>query len=183
VNSSTFKDDDFLHDVHQAVAHVVAVDDFVAEAVDDLALLVHHVVVFERAFALLEIVLLDALLRLLDGTVQQRCSVPGLPPGPFSPSFHDAVGTEQPHQIVLQRNEKVRRAGVALARAAAAQLAVNAPRFVAFGAEHVQAADLRDAGAEFDVRAAAGHVGGDGDGAALARRARRFPPPAGDIWR
>ena len=33
---------------------------------------------------------------------------------------------------------------------------------------HVQAADVGDAGAEFDVGAAAGHVGGDGDGAALA---------------
>ena len=53
----------------------------------------------------------------------------------FLHHFDDAVGAEQPHQIVLQRNEKVRRAGVALARAAAAQLAVNAPRFVAFGAD------------------------------------------------
>ena len=61
----------FLDDVHQAVADVVAVDDFVAEAVDHLALLVHHVVVFERAFTLLEIVALDALLRLLDGAVEQ----------------------------------------------------------------------------------------------------------------
>ena len=82
--------------------------------------------------------------------------------------LHDAVGAEQPHQIVLQRNEKMRRAGVALARATAAQLAVNAPRLVALGAEHVQAADFGDARPEFDVRAAAGHVRGDGDGAALA---------------
>ena len=57
-------DDDFLHDVHQAVADIGGVDDLVAEAVDDFALLVHHVVVFERAFADLEVVLLDALLGL-----------------------------------------------------------------------------------------------------------------------
>ena len=50
----------------------VGVDDLVAEAVNDFALFVHHVVVFERAFADLEIVLLDAFLRLLDGAVQQR---------------------------------------------------------------------------------------------------------------
>ena len=104
-----FQDDDFLDDVHEPVAHVLAVDDFVAEAVNDLALLVHHVVVFERAFADLEIVLLDALLRLLDGTVQQRMRqfLAFLEAHSFH-HFHDAVGAEQPHQIVLERNEKVR---------------------------------------------------------------------------
>ena len=57
----------------------------------------------------------------------------------------DAVGAEQPHQIVFERDEEVRRTGIALARAAAAQLAVNAPGFVAFGADHVQAAEVGDA--------------------------------------
>jgi len=32
------------------------VDDLVAEAIDDLALLVYHVVILQRAFALLEVV-------------------------------------------------------------------------------------------------------------------------------
>jgi hypothetical protein len=54
-------DDHFFHDVHQAVADVAGVDHFVAEAVNDFALLVHHVVVFEGAFAALEILLFDAL--------------------------------------------------------------------------------------------------------------------------
>ena len=63
----------------------------------------------------------------------------------------------------------MRRTGIALARAASAQLPVNAPRLVAFRAEHVQAADFRDARAEFDVRAATGHVRGNRDRAALAR--------------
>src|SRR5258705_395964 len=43
-----------------------------------------------------------------------------------------------------------------------AQLAVNAARFMAFGADDVQAARISDAGREFDVRAAAGHVRCDG---------------------
>src|SRR5262249_29614647 len=46
--------DDFLHNVHQAVADIGGMDNFVAEAVNDFALLVHHVVEFQRAFALLE---------------------------------------------------------------------------------------------------------------------------------
>ena len=39
---------------------------------------------------------------------------------------------------------------------------------MAFRADDVQAADVGHAGAELNVGAAAGHVGGDGDGAALA---------------
>ena len=79
-------DDDLLHDVHEAVAHVGGVDDLVAEAVDDLALLVHHVVVLERALADLEVVLLDALLGLSRWSGSAAgAPAPGLPPGPSSP--------------------------------------------------------------------------------------------------
>ena len=42
--------------------------------------------------------------------------------------------------------------------------------FVAFRADHVQAADLRHARPEFNVRAAAGHVGGDGHRRRAGRR-------------
>ena len=50
----------------------------------------------------------------------------------------------------------------------AAQLAVDAPRLVALGADDVKAADLRDALAKLDVRSAARHVRRDRDRAALA---------------
>ena len=112
----------------------------------------------------------------------------------------DALGAEEAHEVVLERDVEAGGAGVTLAGAAAAQLAVDAPRVVALGADDVEAAglllqklpqrlrlalrlvvepDLRvdeilvhpvgeDAGAELDVGAAAGHVGGDGDGAGLA---------------
>ncbi len=82
-----FQDDDFLDDVHQAVTHVRGVDDFVAEAVDDFALFVHHVVVFERAFADLEIVLLPRAFAPAGWNDSKAgATVPGLPPGPFFPS-------------------------------------------------------------------------------------------------
>ena len=80
----------------------------------------------------------------------------------------DAVRAEQPHQIVFERNEKVRGTGIALARATAAQLAINAARFVAFRADDVQAAEVGDARPEFNVGATTGHVRGDGHRAALA---------------
>src|SRR5439155_1985896 len=163
-----FLQHDLLHDVHQPVAHVIAVNDLVAEAVNDFALLVHDVVVFERAFADLEVVLLDALLRLLDGTIQERVGqLLALFQADPLHHFHDPVRTEQPHQIVLERNEEVGRSWVALSRAASSQLAVDAAGFMAFRADDVQASGFSDAEAQLDVRAAAGHVGRDGDGAAL----------------
>jgi hypothetical protein len=110
------------------------------------------------------------------------------------PAGH-AVRREDAHQVVLQRQIEPRRAGVALASGAPTQLVVDAAGFVALGADHVQAAKLDylvvlrlpfgadalasggvvdavqarfEVAAEHDVGAAAGHVGGDGDGADLA---------------
>ena len=112
---------------------------------------------------------LDALLRLLNGTVEQ----PMLEFLAFLEAhalhqLHDTIAAEQAHQIILKRNKKVRRTRIALARAATAQLAVNAARFVTLGAEHVQTTNSRHALAELDVGAATRHVRGDGDGPALA---------------
>ena len=83
-----------------------------------------------------------------------------------------ALAAEDAHQVVLEGEEEARLARVALTAGAAAQLVVDAPRFVALGADDVQAADIGDALAEHDVGAAAGHVGGDGDAARADRRWR-----------
>ena len=56
----------------------------------------------------------------------------------------DAVRPEDAHQVVFERQVEARRARVALAAGAAAQLVVDAPRFVALGAEDVQAAEPDD---------------------------------------
>ena len=116
----------------------------------------------------------------------------------FLHQARDALGAEDAHQVVFQRQIKSTRAGVALAAAPTAQLVVDAPRFVALGAEHMQAAGGDDLGvtlfprrlrrgrrgllrvvfqrrqfqfevaAEHDVGAAPGHVGGDGHAAGPA---------------
>jgi len=54
----------------------------------------------------------------------------------------EPVGPEDPHQIVFQRQEEFRAAGIALAAGTAAQLVVDTARFVAFGADDVEAARL-----------------------------------------
>ena len=51
-----------------------------------------------------------------------------------------AVGAEDAHQVVLQRQEELRAAGIALTAGAAAQLVVDAAALVALGADDVEAA-------------------------------------------
>ena len=99
--------DDLLDDVEDRLARVFAVDDVVAEAVQHLALLVHHVVILQRAFADGEIVLFHAALGGFDGAVEpamhERLAL-------LHPQLlHDVAdpsAAEQPHQIVFQRHIK-----------------------------------------------------------------------------
>ena len=169
-------DGDLLDDVKNNVARVVAVQHAIAEAVQLLALLVHHIIVFERAATGLIVMLLHAFLGGLDGAVEHRMrNFLALFHAEFlEPPAHFVAGAVQPHEVILEAEEKVGAAGVALPRATAAQLAVNPARFVPLGAEHMQAADTGDAVGKFDVRAASGHIGGDGDGATLSRARYNF---------
>ena len=108
---------------------------------DDLALVVHHVVELEDVLADVEVARLDLLLRLFERLVD-----PGmddrlvlLQAEPLQHRVH-ALGAEDAHQIVLQRQEELRAAGIALAARAAAQLIVDAAAFVPLGADDVEAA-------------------------------------------
>ena len=84
---------------------------------------------------------LDLLLRVLDGAVDEAVLDGDVLLHPQA--LHeagDALGAEDAHQIVFERQEEARAARVALAAGAAAQLVVDAARLVALGAEDVQAA-------------------------------------------
>ena len=87
-----------------------------AQRVDHLALVVHDVVELEQPLARLEVLILDALLGLPDGArhpgVGDDLALLG------ARAVHparDAVRPEEPHQVVLQRQEEHALAGVALA--------------------------------------------------------------------
>ena len=54
------------------------------------------------------------------------------------------LGTENAHQIVLQAQEELRCAGVALTARTAAKLVIDAAAFVSFGADNVEAARRDD---------------------------------------
>ena len=154
------------HVAQELVEHRVQIaldHEFAAQGVDDLALLVHDVVVIQQGFADLEVVGFHPLLGPFHGAGDH---------GVFNgfavaqaQLFHEAldpVRAEQAHQVVFQREVEAGGAGVALAARTAAQLVVDAAAFMALGAQDVQAAQVHHAVAQHDVRAASGHVGGNG---------------------
>ena len=175
--------DGAIHHLLRLAAQLLpAVERERAQRVDHLALLVHDVVVFQQPLAGLEVLQLDALLRRLDRPRDERVREHLAFLGPHAiHQLCDAVRAEQPHQVVLERQEELRGPRVALPAGTAAQLPVDAPRLVAFRPDDVEAAEFvdihqlaieildlrrfrdRDAGAEFDVGTAAGHVRRDRD--------------------
>ena len=128
-------------------AHVAALEHLVAVLVDDLALLVHHVVVLEDALADEEVLLLDLALGALD-LLREHLRLDRLLLallGRRAEAVEDAVDPvagEQAHEVVLGGEEEARLARVALAAGAAAQLVVDPARLVALGAADEQAAGL-----------------------------------------
>ena len=117
--------------------------DLLALLVDDLALVVHDVVVFQQVLAHLEMLLLDLLLgafqRLVDPGMDDRLAL--LDAQPLQHAVH-ALHAVDAHQVVFQRQEELGIAGVALAARTAAQLVVDAAGFVALGADDIEAAGL-----------------------------------------
>jgi hypothetical protein len=75
-------------------------------------------------------------------------------------------------QLIVERNDRLVAARIALASSPSVQLAIDAMRFVILRKDDMQAACLRDGGVQLYVGAAASHVSGDGHSARL--------PGAGD---
>ena len=117
------------------------VEDVLAVAVDSFPLLVHDLVVFEQAFADLEVAFLDLLLRALDAP-RDHVAFDGLAFLHAEPGEDvlDPLAGEDPHQVVFQREVEAAAAGVALPAATAAKLEVDAAGFVALAAGDVQSA-------------------------------------------
>ena len=135
---------DLVAQVLDGLGDVLLAHDVDALLEDDLALVVHHVVVLEDLLADVEVARLDLLLRHL-----QRLVHPGmgdrlafLQAERLQHAVH-AVRAEDAHQVVFERQVELGAAGVALTAGAAAQLVVDAPAFVALGAEHVEAAGVQ----------------------------------------
>src|SRR4051812_1411993 len=130
------------------LAHVAALEHLVAVPVDDLALLVHDVVVLEDALADEEVLLLHLALRVLDllrehlGLDRLLLALVGLGAEAVEDPV-DPVAREQAHEVVLGGQEEPRLPGIALAPGTAAELVVDAARLVALGAADKEAAGLQ----------------------------------------
>src|SRR5882724_6739634 len=107
--------DDVRGDPHDVVAPLPPLQRVLAQLVDRLPLLVHHVVVFEQVLAGLEVPPLDLLLgpldRLRDHVVLDRLALLHAQPA-HDPL--DAVGAEDAHEVVFERQVEARGAGIAL---------------------------------------------------------------------
>ena len=118
-----------------------AFEKLAAQAIDGLALLVHHVVVLEQVFARFEVLRFDGLLRGLDAVGDHaRLDRHALFHAQALKQRRDPLLGEDAHQVVFKREEEARGAGIALAARASAQLVVDAARLVALGAEDEQPA-------------------------------------------
>ena len=128
--------EDFLLDV-------LALKDPLSQTVNFVALQVHDVVVFLKVLADLEVARLDAFLALAMAPVTKGCEMTS--PSCGAKPVHDrrdALRAEYAHEIVVERQEKLRGPGIALASGPAAQLVVDTARLVALGADDVQPAEL-----------------------------------------
>ena len=130
---------------HEVLTLVGLLHQLPAQAINGLALLVHHIVVFQQVLARFKVAAFDRLLRrrnafgnhlgfnghaLFHAQTLHQCL--------------DLVAGEDAHQIVFERKEKARRSGIALTAGATAQLIVDAARLVTFSAENVQATQRHD---------------------------------------
>ena len=117
----------FVDDFVDEVARDFGGEYFVAIAVDDFALHVHHIVEIEHAFAPGVVALFDAFLGGLDRLVEPRVfeRFAFLHAEAFHHCGHAVSGGEVAHEVILERDEELRAARVTLAGAASAELAVD----------------------------------------------------------
>ena len=127
--------------VVDGLGNVLAAHDADALLEDDLALVVHHIVEFEQVLADVEVARLDLLLRLFERLVDPRMDdrLVLLEAEGLQHRVH-ALGAEDAHEIVIEREIEQRAAGIALAAGAAAQLVVDAAALMALGADDEEAA-------------------------------------------
>ena len=123
---------------------VLLAEQVVALLVNNLALVVGHVVVFQQLLADIEVATLDLALRLFDGighhAVLYRLALfhaQGL-----HKTLHP-IGGEDTHQVVFQRQVETRQARIALPARSAAQLVVDTPGLMPLGAQDMQATGVQ----------------------------------------
>ena len=113
----------------------------VALGVDEVTLLVHHIVVFNQALADAEVVLLHFLLRTFDGTGNHRVlDHLALLESHTVHDGGDTLGAEHTHQVILQADIEDGATGVSLTTGTSAQLPVHTAALMPLGTDDSQTA-------------------------------------------
>ena len=133
--------DDVLAHLRDRVRQALGIHQLDALLEDDLALVIHHVVVLQKVLADVEVARLDLLLCLFEGLVDPGMDdrLVFLEAELLQHAVH-AFGAEDTHQVVLQGQVEFRTAGIALAAGTAAQLIVDAAALMTLRCKHVEAA-------------------------------------------
>ncbi len=130
--------------------------------IDDIALLVHHIVVLNQTLADTEVVLLHLLLRTLNGVGNHRVlNHLAVLEAHLVHNACQTVGAEHTHQVVLHADIEDAATRVALTSCTSAQLAVHTTALVTLGAYDGKTARSLYFGGEFDIGTTTCHVGGD----------------------
>ncbi len=123
--------------------NIKSVKHLLALTVDDLTLLVHHVVVLQRRLTGLEVAGFHARLRVFNG-LREHLVLDGHILVDIK-LFHEACNAltaEKAHQIIVEREVEARLAGVTLTAGTAAELIVNTAGIVTLRADDEQTAGL-----------------------------------------
>ena len=132
---------DALYHLADLPADVLALQGQQPLGVYDFPLLVHDIVVFEQMLPDREVVGLDALLGPPDGLGDERMlDHVAFPQTHAGDHAGVAIGAEEPHEIVLEREIEPGRTRVSLAAAPAAELAVDPARLVPLGSDDMEPA-------------------------------------------
>ena len=114
-----FGNERFAHIVN-ALFHVAALEHLASLLINEIALLVHNVVVLKYAFADFVVSAFHALLRIFNLLGKNTVfDFVALAQAQLLNHRLNAVGAKQAHQIVLQGNEELAGAGIALTTRAA----------------------------------------------------------------
>src|SRR5215468_8048491 len=134
--------DRVLHQPVNGVGEILGPHDLRALRVDHLTLIVGHVVEQQQVLADVEVVRLDLALRLLDlaGEHAALDDLAFLHAGHLQQALRAQRVAEDAHEVIFHRQIETARARVALPAGSAAQLVVDAARFVALGTDDVESA-------------------------------------------
>src|SRR5690606_31303632 len=134
-----------------------------AFAINNISLLVHHIIILKQALTNAEIVFLNLLLCALNAVADHAVldHITFLV-SQFIHQSGNSLATEHAHQIVFERNIELRSARIALATGTTTKLSVNTSAFMSFRTDDRKSSSFLHSRSEFDIRTTTRHVGGDG---------------------